>query len=64
VVGSAHLYNRPDRRVALAAWLVLQPEVLLLDELTTSVDAASVQLLKEAALQAHRQWGFIRVLCR
>ncbi len=45
------------RRVALAARLVLQPKVLLLDEPTTSVDAASAQLMKEAALHAHKQWG-------
>jgi tungstate transport system ATP-binding protein len=45
------------RRVALAARLVLRPKVLLLDEPTTSVDAASAQLIKEAALQAHHQWG-------
>lgn len=45
------------RRVALAARLVLQPRVLLLDEPTTSVDSASAQLIKEAALQAHRAWG-------
>jgi tungstate transport system ATP-binding protein len=45
------------RRVALAARLVLQPQVLLLDEPTTSVDGASAQRMKEAALHAHRQWG-------
>jgi len=43
--------------VALAARLVLQPRVLLLDEPTTSVDTASAQLIKAAALQAHRVWG-------
>lgn len=45
------------RRVALAARLVLRPRVLLMDEPTTSVDAASAHLIKEAALQAHRLWG-------
>jgi tungstate transport system ATP-binding protein len=44
-------------RVALAARLVLRPQVLLLDEPTTSVDDASAQLMKEAVLHAHRQWG-------
>jgi tungstate transport system ATP-binding protein len=45
------------RRVALAARMVLQPEVLLMDEPTISVDAASAQMIKEAALHARRQWG-------
>ncbi|MGD8993349.1 MAG: energy-coupling factor ABC transporter ATP-binding protein [Desulfobacterales bacterium] len=45
------------QRVALAARLALQPKVLLLDEPTASVDAASAQLIKEAALRARQQWG-------
>jgi tungstate transport system ATP-binding protein len=45
------------QRVALAARLALKPKVLLLDEPTASVDAASAQLIKEAALGARRQWG-------
>lgn len=45
------------RRVALAARLALKPQVLLMDEPTTSVDAASAQMIKEAALHARRQWG-------
>jgi tungstate transport system ATP-binding protein len=45
------------QRVALAARLVLKPEVLLLDEPTSSIDALSAQLIKEAALKARRDWG-------
>jgi tungstate transport system ATP-binding protein len=45
------------QRVALAARLALKPKVLLLDEPTASVDAASALLIKEAALGARRQWG-------
>jgi tungstate transport system ATP-binding protein len=45
------------RRVALAARLVLEPQVLLMDEPTVSVDVASAQMIKEAALHARRQWG-------
>jgi len=45
------------QRVALAARLALKPKVLLLDEPTANVDAASAQLIKEAALRARHQWG-------
>ena len=50
------------QRVALAARLVLQPSVLLMDEPTASVDAASVQLIKDAALRARQQWGTTLVI--
>jgi tungstate transport system ATP-binding protein len=43
--------------VALAARLALQPKVLLLDEPTASVDAASSQLIKDASLRARDTWG-------
>lgn len=45
------------QRVALAARLILKPEVLLLDEPTASVDAASVQRIRDASLSARREWG-------
>ena len=45
------------QRVALAARLALKPKVLLLDEPTASVDAASAQLIKEVSLRARRELG-------
>ncbi len=45
------------QRVALAARLALRPKVLLMDEPTASVDAASVQLIKEASLRAREELG-------
>ena len=45
------------QRVALAARLVLKPKVLLLDEPTASVDAASAELIKQASLWARRELG-------
>jgi tungstate transport system ATP-binding protein len=45
------------QRVALAARLILRPKVLLLDEPTASVDAASAYLIKEASLRARDEWG-------
>lgn len=45
------------QRVALAARLALKPKVLLLDEPTASVDAASAQLIKEATLRVRRELG-------
>jgi len=43
------------QRVALAARLALKPKVLLMDEPTANVDAASAQLIKEASLRARQE---------
>jgi tungstate transport system ATP-binding protein len=45
------------QRVALAARLILRPDVLLLDEPTASIDALSAQLIKDATLKARSEWG-------
>ncbi len=45
------------QRVAMAARLVLKPEVLLLDEPTASVDIESASKIRDAALKARDEWG-------
>ena len=45
------------QRVALAARLALKPKVLLLDEPTASVDAASAQLIKDVSLRVRQELG-------
>jgi tungstate transport system ATP-binding protein len=45
------------QRVALAARLALEPEVLLMDEPTASVDAESAERIRQAALAARDHWG-------
>jgi tungstate transport system ATP-binding protein len=45
------------QRIALAARLVLKPEVLILDEPTASVDADSAGRIMDCALMASKEWG-------
>ncbi len=54
---SHQLSGGEARRVALAARLVLQPRVLILDEPTSGVDAASTRMIRAAILRARQQWN-------
>ncbi|OGR28234.1 MAG: tungsten ABC transporter ATP-binding protein [Desulfobacterales bacterium RIFOXYA12_FULL_46_15] len=50
------------QRVALAARLILKPEVLLLDEPIASVDTKSAGLIRKASLKARDDWGTTLVI--
>ncbi|MEN8211631.1 MAG: ATP-binding cassette domain-containing protein, partial [Thermodesulfobacteriota bacterium] len=50
------------QRVAMAARLILKPEVLLLDEPVASVDAESAKLIRRASLNAKKEWGTTLVI--
>ncbi len=50
------------QRVALAARLILKPDVLLLDEPIASVDTKSAKLIREASLNARNAWGTTLVI--
>ena len=51
-----------SQRVAMAARLILKPEVLLLDEPVASVDTKSAKLIRRASLNAKKEWGTTLVI--
>lgn len=50
------------QRVAMAARLILKPEVLLLDEPVASVDTKSARLIRNASMKAREKWGTTLVI--
>jgi tungstate transport system ATP-binding protein len=50
------------QRVAMAARLILKPEVLLLDEPVASVDVTSAKLIRQASLNAKQERGTTLVI--
>jgi tungstate transport system ATP-binding protein len=54
---SHHLSGGEARRVALAARLILKPDVLLLDEPTSNVDEQSCRMIHNAIQMARDCWG-------
>jgi tungstate transport system ATP-binding protein len=50
------------QRVALAARLILKPDVLLLDEPIASVDTKSAKLIRKASIRARDSWGTTLVI--
>ncbi|WP_284644778.1 ABC transporter ATP-binding protein [Paenibacillus silviterrae] len=52
-----HLSGGEKQRLALVRSMLVQPEVLLLDEVTSALDAASKQLVEDLLLDWHRRLG-------
>lgn len=50
------------QRVALAARLILRPQVLLMDEPTASLDEESAQRILQASMEARRKWDATLVI--
>ncbi|WP_042160244.1 ABC transporter ATP-binding protein [Paenibacillus gorillae] len=55
---SLELSGGQKQRVAIAACLMMQPKVIVLDEPTAELDPMGKEMVMETICELHRQWGY------